>query len=134
MGALRVLDGEGTTPSLQCETTRRQPRRLDPPEGDEPPSRGWPFGLYPLPYLAPDPPATFDWSRRGVSALGYTEGRNVNFEYRWAEDALGQLPELSAELVRLKIYVFVSLSPPAAQAARNATQTIPIVFVAIGDP
>src|SRR5260370_31323747 len=84
--------------------------------------------------LWPNPPATFDWFRRGLSDLGYTEGRNVNFEYRWAEGRLGQLPELAAELVRLKVDVIVALAPPAAQAARNATQTIPIVFVAIGDP
>ena len=84
--------------------------------------------------LWPNPPATFDWFRRGLSDLGYTEGRNVNFEYRWAEGKLGQLPELAAELVRLKVDVIVALAPPAAQAARNATQTIPIVFVAIGDP
>ena len=84
--------------------------------------------------LWPNPPATFDWFRRGLSDLGYTEGRNVNFEYRWAEGRLGQLPELAAELVRLKVDIIVALAPPAAQAARNATQTIPIVFVAIGDP
>jgi putative ABC transport system substrate-binding protein len=84
--------------------------------------------------LWPNPPATFDWFRRGLSDLGYTEGRNVNFEYRWAEGRLGQLPELAAGLVRLKVDVIVALAPPAAQAARNATQTIPIVFVAIGDP
>src|SRR5260370_14299435 len=84
--------------------------------------------------LWPNAPATFDWFRRGLSDLGYTEGRNVNFEYRWAEGRLGQLPELAAELVRLKVDVIGSLAPPAPHAARNATQTIPIVFVAIGDP
>jgi putative ABC transport system substrate-binding protein len=84
--------------------------------------------------LWPNPPATFDWFRQGLSDLGYVEGRNITFEYRWAEGKLGQLPELAAELVRLKVDVIVTLAPPAAQAAKNATQTIPIVFVAIGDP
>jgi putative ABC transport system substrate-binding protein len=84
--------------------------------------------------LWPNPPATFDWFRQGLSDLGYTEGRNITFEYRWAEGKLGQLPELASDLVRLKVDVIVTLAPPAAHAAKNATQTIPIVFVAIGDP
>ena len=84
--------------------------------------------------LWPNPPATFDWIRQGLVELGYVEGRNVNFEYRWAEGKLEQLPQLAAELVGLRVDVIVTLAPPAAVAAKNATQTIPIVFVAIGDP
>jgi putative ABC transport system substrate-binding protein len=84
--------------------------------------------------LWPNPPATFDWVREGLRDLGYVEGRNISFEYRWAEGKLEQLPQLAAELVRLKVDVIVTLAPPAAVAAKNATSTIPIVFVAIGDP
>jgi putative ABC transport system substrate-binding protein len=84
--------------------------------------------------LWPNPPATFEFMRQSLSELGYTEGRNIVFEYRWAQDKLAQLPELAAQLVRLKVDVIISLAPPATLAAKNATQTIPIVFVGIGDP
>jgi putative ABC transport system substrate-binding protein len=84
--------------------------------------------------LWPNPPATFDNVRRGLGDLGYTEGRNIAFEYRWAQDRLGQLPALASDLVQKKVDVIVALAPPAALAAKAATQTIPIVFVAIGDP
>jgi putative ABC transport system substrate-binding protein len=84
--------------------------------------------------LWPSPPATFEPFRRGLSDLGYTEGRNIAFEYRWAADKLDQLPELAAELVRAKVDLILTLAPIAALAAKNATRTIPIVVVAIGDP
>jgi putative tryptophan/tyrosine transport system substrate-binding protein len=84
--------------------------------------------------LWPNPPATFEWIRQGLQDLGYVEGRNINFEYRWAEGKLDELPQLATELVGLKVALIVTLAPPAAVAAKNATQTIPIVFVAIGDP
>src|SRR5438067_13043386 len=56
------------------------------------------------------------------------------FEFRWAEGKLDQLAELAAELVRLKVDVIVTLTPQATLAAKQATRTIPIVFVAMGDP
>jgi putative ABC transport system substrate-binding protein len=84
--------------------------------------------------LWPNPPSTFEFVRQGLSDHGFVEGRTVSFEYRWAEGKLGQLPELAAELVRLKVDVILTLAPPATHAAKNATQTIPIVFLAIGDP
>lgn len=84
--------------------------------------------------LWPNPPTTFEWIRQGLRDLGYVEGRNINFEYRWAESKLDELPQLAAELVGLKVALLLTLAPSAAVAAKNATQTIPIVFVAIGDP
>ena len=84
--------------------------------------------------LWPNPPATFDFLRQGLKDLGYVEGQNVAFEFRWAEGKLDQLPELAAELVRLQVDVIVTLAPQATLAAKQATQTIPIVFVAMGDP
>lgn len=84
--------------------------------------------------LWPNPPATFDNVRRGLADVGYTEGRNIAFEYRWAQNRLGELPALASELVQKKVDVIVTLGPQAALAAKGATQTIPIVFVAIGDP
>ena len=97
--------------------------------GAQPTSRAPRIGV-----LWPNPPATFDFVRQGLSALGYVEGRNIEFEYRWAQDKLDQLPQLAAELTALKVDLIVTLAPPATLAAKNATQTIPIVFVGIGDP
>ena len=72
--------------------------------------------------------------RQGLKDFGYVEGQNVAFEFRWAEGKLDQLPELAADLVRLQVDVIVTLAPQATLAAKHATQTIPIVFVAMGDP
>ena len=84
--------------------------------------------------LWPNPPATFDFLQQGLKDFGYVEGRNIAFEFRWAEGALDKLPEMAAELVRLQVDVIVTLAPQATLAAKQATQTIPIVFVAMGDP
>jgi putative ABC transport system substrate-binding protein len=84
--------------------------------------------------LWPNPPAQFESIRQGLADLGYVEGKNVRFEYRWAEGALDRLPELVQELVRLPVDLIITLAPPATLAAKRATQTIPIVFVAMGDP
>src|SRR5262245_36795909 len=71
----------------------------------------------------------------GLRDLGYVEGGNVVVEYRSAEGKLEQLPALAAELVALKVDVIVtSAITPAAQAAKQATRTIPIVFIGAGDP
>jgi putative tryptophan/tyrosine transport system substrate-binding protein len=83
--------------------------------------------------LWPNPRATFEFMRQGLKDLGYVEGRNIDFEFRWAEGKLDQLPELARELVGIPVDLIVTLAPPATLAARNATFTIPIVFVAIGD-
>jgi putative tryptophan/tyrosine transport system substrate-binding protein len=84
--------------------------------------------------LWPNPPATFEFMRQGLKDFGYVDGRNIDFEFRWAEGRLDQLPEMATELVRLHVDLIVALAPPATLAAKNATQTIPIVFVAMGDP
>jgi putative tryptophan/tyrosine transport system substrate-binding protein len=84
--------------------------------------------------LWPNPPTTFEALRHGLRDLGYVEGQNVAFEFRWAEGKLDQLAELAAELVRLEVDVIVTLAPQATLAAKQATRTIPIVFVAMGDP
>jgi putative ABC transport system substrate-binding protein len=73
--------------------------------------------------------------RRGLNEAGYFEGQNVAVEYLWAEGRSDRFPELAAELVRRKVSVIVTLgSPVAAQAAKAATSTIPIVFSVGGDP
>ncbi|MGB6661797.1 MAG: ABC transporter substrate binding protein [Xanthobacteraceae bacterium] len=72
--------------------------------------------------------------RQALRGFGYVEGQNVSFEFRWAEGKLDQLPDLALELVRLRVDVILTLAPQATLAAKSATQTIPIVFVAMGDP
>src|SRR5712672_1014520 len=69
-----------------------------------------------------------------MSELGYHEGRNIAYEYRWAEGKPHRLVELAKELVDLKVDVITTLSTPAVIAAQKATKSIPIVFSGVGDP
>jgi putative tryptophan/tyrosine transport system substrate-binding protein len=71
---------------------------------------------------------------QGLRDLGYVEGQNIAFEYRHGDLNNEILPSLAAELVRLQPQVILAVGTPAAQAAKGATQTIPIVFARIGDP
>ena len=71
--------------------------------------------------------------RSGLRALGYIEGKNLVIEFRWAEERYGRLPDLAAELVRLKVELLVTYGTPATLAAQRATTTIPIVMVHTGD-
>jgi putative ABC transport system substrate-binding protein len=74
-----------------------------------------------------------DAFRRGMQERGYVEGQNILLETRWAEGRSERFPELIGELVRLKTSVILTVSVPAALAAKKATTTIPIVFIA-SDP
>ena len=69
----------------------------------------------------------------GMRALGYVEGQNLVMEYRGAEGQYERFPALAAELVRLKVDVIVTGTTPGALAAKEATQTIPIVMVGGGN-
>ena len=72
--------------------------------------------------------------RQGLKETGYVEGENVTVEYRWANSQLARLPELAADLVRRRVAVIATASPPAAFAAKEASATIPIVFGMAQDP
>ena len=80
--------------------------------------------------------ATRVWKRSGAASeeLGYTEGRNLAFEFRWAGGNGDRLPALAAELAKLKVDAIVSQGTQATDAARRAVTTIPIVFSVAGDP
>jgi len=72
--------------------------------------------------------------REGMQDLGYIEGQNVRYEFRSDEGQINRLPELAAELVRIKVDVIVTWFTPAAQAAKRATREIPIVMALVGNP
>ena len=72
--------------------------------------------------------------RAALRDRGYVEGRSVLIESRWAEAKPERLPQLAKELVDLKVDVIVVGTVPTARAAKQATSTVPIVFVAIGNP
>src|SRR5262249_13259646 len=72
--------------------------------------------------------------QQGLHSLGYVEGKNIVTEYRYAEGKLDRLPELAKELVGVKVDVIVTTSAQGVLAAKNASETIPIVFAASNDP
>src|SRR5467141_2998576 len=75
-----------------------------------------------------------DALRRGLRELGYIENQNYILEYRSADGAAERFPALADELVRLKVDLIVTRGTPAARAAKNATETIPVVMATMGDP
>jgi putative ABC transport system substrate-binding protein len=84
-------------------------------------------------YGSPGPSPEIDAFRRGLRDHGYVEGQNITVEYRFAGGRVRQLPQLAAELARLNPEVIVTPGTPASLAAKNATKTIPIVFVGVAD-
>jgi putative ABC transport system substrate-binding protein len=88
-------------------------------------------------FLAPGDPAnqSTEAIRLGLRELGYIEGQNIAFEYRYTEGKRDRASELVAELVRLKVDIIVVAGTGGARAAKNATKTIPIVMTGLGaDP
>src|SRR6266849_2857314 len=72
--------------------------------------------------------------RRGLKETGYVEGENVMISYRFAENRIDRLPAMAGELVRSQVAVIAAANSPPALAAKAATKTIPIVFIAPEDP
>ena len=73
-------------------------------------------------------------TRDRLRELGYTEGRDILLQARWADGKMERLDELAVELARLQVDVIIAYTTPGAIAARKATTTIPIVFLFVGDP
>jgi len=71
---------------------------------------------------------------RGLIGRGWVEGQNLMVERRWAEGRNERLPALATELVQRKVEVIVAVAEPAALAAKNATKSVPIVMLFVGDP
>jgi putative tryptophan/tyrosine transport system substrate-binding protein len=84
--------------------------------------------------LAIEPWPPIDTFRQALDDLGYIEGKNVRFEYRYAKGHNERLPELANEVVGLNVDVILTWGTDAVLAAKQATTTIPIVMGAIGDP
>jgi putative ABC transport system substrate-binding protein len=81
-----------------------------------------------------EPSADIEWFLRELPKLGYVSGKNIAIELRYAETKLERLPGLADELVRLKVDVLLTVATPTALAAKNATRTIPLVFLGVSDP
>ncbi|HMH48856.1 MAG TPA: ABC transporter substrate-binding protein [Candidatus Acidoferrum sp.] len=82
-----------------------------------------------------DRPPLLDAFRQRLRELGWVEGQNIVIDYRYAEGRVDRLPDLAAELVRLKVdLIIASAGTQVVTAAKNATETIPIVMIAVRDP
>ena len=84
--------------------------------------------------LLPAGPPPLEAFRRGLGELGYIEGRNIVLESRMAQGQYDRLPDLAAELVRLKVDVIALVGAVTARAAKKATTNIPIIFAVVVDP
>jgi putative ABC transport system substrate-binding protein len=86
--------------------------------------------------LSPEGPTTGNVNGliQGLRELGYVEGRNIRFEYRFAEGRFDRLSELAADLVRLNVDIIVAFVTQATEAAKKQTSSIPIVMVGVSDP
>jgi putative ABC transport system substrate-binding protein len=94
---------------------------------------GYPiFGLPPPPSAPPSP--NVEAFYQGLREVGYIEGKNLIIEYRYTEGNPKRFHELIAELVSSKVDLIVATSTPAINAAKQATTTIPIVMLSVGDP
>ena len=87
--------------------------------------------IWDSPTVWPDALASF---REGLRKLGWVEGRNIVFEYRWAEGRFDRLDDLARDLVRHKVDVIIAPSTVYTEAAKRATSSIPVIFLSHADP
>ena len=93
-----------------------------------------PGRVYRIGFLLADPKLGTAFFDRPLAKLGWIVGQNVMIESRYSEGRMERLPELAAELVRLNVDVIVTFGGPETEATKQATKSIPIVFIAHGDP
>jgi putative ABC transport system substrate-binding protein len=97
-----------------------------------------PVKIHRIAYLSSASPSAGSYRieafRQGLRELGYVEGKNLVIEWRFAEGKLDRLPALMAELVRLKVDIILSASPPVTRAAKDAAVTIPVIMGQDPDP
>jgi putative ABC transport system substrate-binding protein len=99
----------------------------------QPTAKTWRIGM--LETISPDLNAkNIDALKRGLRDLGYVENQNYVLEYRSADGDSERFPAFADELVRLRVDLIVTRGTPAARAAKSATESIPIVMAAIGEP
>jgi putative ABC transport system substrate-binding protein len=102
----------------------------------------WPFAaraqqkrMYRVGILSQDlQPGLLETFREELHKLGYVEGKNISIELRNAAGRNERLPALAEELLRLKVDVIVAVNTPAAQVAKKATETVPVVMMRVADP
>src|SRR6516162_4177567 len=120
-------------------------RRRDFIKGIVGSAAAWPLAAHAQPRKMPiiglmglgTPAAQSQWTSAFLDRLrelGWTEGRNIAIEYRWAEGLSERFAEIADEFVRLKVDVIVTHNTPGPLAAKKATSVIPIVFATAGDP
>ena len=97
-----------------------------------------PTRMHRIGVLMPGTPASFSLRAKafvdGLKEVGRIEGQTVEIEWKWANDRVNELPELSAQLIRSNVDVIVTGGTPAAQALKTSTKSIPIVVAIMADP
>jgi putative ABC transport system substrate-binding protein len=146
---MNVKDGRGCaalTRRVRADTARRSTRRAFLIAAAAWPALAWAgaaraqvpakvrrIGLL-SPFWPSDTALGHQAFRQGLRDLGWVEGKNINIEYRYAEGRSDRLPNLAADLVRLKVDVIVATVNADALVAQKATRAIPIVMASAGEP
>jgi class 3 adenylate cyclase/ABC-type uncharacterized transport system substrate-binding protein len=110
--------------------------RVEPPSGDQPRTRGQSRApaLRRIGVLGVAPRPIHEEFKRALAAYGHIDSRTIEVVYRWCDGDYARYPGLIRELVGLRVDLIIALASPAAIAAKQATTTIPVVVVEIGDP